>query len=84
MLKAKIIVKLKDTILDPQGKTIHHALETLGYKDIESLRSGKFFELKLNLDDKEKAQAFVDEICKKLLANPVTEEYFFTIEEDNS
>ncbi len=84
MLKAKIIVKLKDTILDPQGKTIHHALETLGYKDIESLRSGKFFELKLNLNDKEKAQAFVDEICRKLLANPVTEEYYFTIEEDKS
>lgn len=81
MLKAKIIVKLKDTILDPQGKTIHHALETLGYKDIKSLRSGKFFELELNLDDKDKAQNFVEEICRKLLANPVTEEYYFTIEE---
>ncbi len=84
MLKAKIIVKLKDSILDPQGKTIHHALEMLGYKDIKSLRSGKFFELKLNFDDKEKAQVLVDEICKKLLANPVTEEYHFTIEEENS
>jgi phosphoribosylformylglycinamidine synthase len=84
MLKAKIIVKLKNSILDPQGKTIHHALEMLGYKDIKSLRSGKFFELKLNFDDKEKAQALVDEICKKLLANPVTEEYHFTIEDDNS
>ncbi|CUS98024.1 phosphoribosylformylglycinamidine synthase subunit PurS [Candidatus Chrysopegis kryptomonas] len=80
MLKAKVIVKLKDTILDPQGKTIHHALETLGYKGIEKLRSGKFFEIYLNTDDKEKAKELVDEICKKILTNPVTEEYYFTIE----
>jgi len=84
MLKAKIIVKLKDTILDPQGKTIHQALETLGYKNIQSLRSGKFFELNLNLDDKEKAVALVDEICRKILTNPVTEEYNFIIEEINN
>ncbi len=80
MLKAKIVVKLKDTILDPQGKTIQHALETLGYKGIENLRSGKFFEITLNTDDREKAHQIVDEICKKILTNPVTEEYYFTIE----
>jgi len=74
-MKAKVIIKLKDTILDPQGLTIHHALETLGYKNIESLRSGKFFEIELNVEDREKAVEIVDEICKKLLANPVTEEY---------
>jgi phosphoribosylformylglycinamidine synthase len=79
-MKAKVIIKLKDTILDPQGLTIHHALETLGYKNIESLRSGKFFEIELNVEDREKAVKIVDEICKKLLANPVTEEYQFTIE----
>ncbi len=80
MLKAKIIVKLKDTILDPQGQTIHHALEMLGYKGIEKLRSGKFFEIYLNTDDREKAKELIDEICKKILTNPVTEEYYFTIE----
>jgi len=79
-MKAKVIIKLKDTILDPQGLTIHHALETLGYKNIESLRSGKFFEIELNVEDREKAVEIVDEICKKLLTNPVTEEYQFTIE----
>jgi phosphoribosylformylglycinamidine synthase PurS subunit len=79
-MKAKVIIKLKDTILDPQGLTIHHALETLGYKNIESLRSGKFFEIELNVEDREKAVEIVDEICKKILANPVTEEYQFTIE----
>jgi phosphoribosylformylglycinamidine synthase len=79
-MKAKVIIKLKDTIFDPQGLTIHHALETLGYKNIESLRSGKFFEIELNVEDREKAVEIVDEICKKLLANPVTEEYQFTIE----
>ncbi|MFN3134461.1 MAG: phosphoribosylformylglycinamidine synthase subunit PurS [Candidatus Kryptonium sp.] len=80
MIKAKIIVKLKDTILDPQGKTIQHALETLGYKDIESLRSGKFFEINLNTDNEEKAKTIIDEICRKILSNPVTEEYQFTVE----
>jgi phosphoribosylformylglycinamidine synthase len=79
-MKAKVIIKLKDTILDTQGLTIHHALETLGYKNIESLRSGKFFEIELNVEDREKAVEIVDEICKKLLTNPVTEEYQFTIE----
>jgi len=79
-MKAKVIIKLKDTILDPQGLTIHHALETLGYKNIESLRSGKFFEIELNVEDREKAVEIVDEICKKILTNPVTEEYQFTIE----
>jgi phosphoribosylformylglycinamidine synthase PurS subunit len=64
-MKAKVIIKLKDTILDPQGLTIHHALETLGYKNIESLRSGKFFEIELNVEDREKAVEIVDEICKK-------------------
>ncbi|CUS77341.1 phosphoribosylformylglycinamidine synthase [Candidatus Kryptonium thompsonii] len=80
MIKAKIIVKLKNTILDPQGKTIQHALETLGYKEIESLRSGKFFEINLNMDNEEKAKSIVDEICRKILSNPVTEEYQFTVE----
>ncbi|CUS78290.1 phosphoribosylformylglycinamidine synthase [Candidatus Kryptonium thompsonii] len=80
MIKAKIIVKLKNTILDPQGKTIQHALETLGYKEIESLRSGKFFEINLNMDSEEKAKSIVDEICRKILSNPVTEEYQFTVE----
>ncbi|MCS7229783.1 MAG: phosphoribosylformylglycinamidine synthase subunit PurS [Candidatus Kryptonium sp.] len=80
MIKVKIIVRLKDTILDPQGKTIQHALETLGYKEVESLRTGKFFEMNLNIDDEEKAKELADEICRKILANPVTEEYHFTLE----
>lgn len=84
MIKAKIIVRLKDTILDPQGKTIHHALQTLGYNQIENLRTGKFFELKLNIDEDEKAMEIVDEICRKILSNPVTEEYTFTLEKNKS
>ncbi|CUS97078.1 phosphoribosylformylglycinamidine synthase, purS protein [Candidatus Kryptobacter tengchongensis] len=51
MIKARIIVRLKDTILDPQGKTIHHALKTLGYNEVEGLRTGKFFEVSLNLQE---------------------------------
>ncbi|MEN3038128.1 MAG: phosphoribosylformylglycinamidine synthase subunit PurS [Candidatus Kryptonium sp.] len=84
MIKAKIIVRLKDTILDPQGKTIQQALETLGYKEVESLRTGKFFEMNLNIDEEGKAKELVDEICRKILANPVTEEYHFTLEKLNS
>ncbi|CUS97908.1 phosphoribosylformylglycinamidine synthase subunit PurS [Candidatus Kryptobacter tengchongensis] len=84
MIKARIIVRLKDTILDPQGKTIHHALKTLGYNEVESLRTGKFFEVSLNIDEEEKAKEVIDEICRKILANPVTEEYNFTLEKIKS
>ena len=81
MLKAEIYITLKDTVSDPQGLTIKHALESLGYKDIEDLRIGKLVILKLNYKDKQEAEKKIDEMCKKLLANPIIEDYRFNIKE---
>ena len=81
MLKAEIYITLKDTVSDPQGLTIKHALESLGYKDIEDLRIGKSVILKLNYKDKQEAEKKIDEMCKKLLANPIIEDYRFNIKE---
>lgn len=71
---------LRKSILDPQGKAIEHALSTLGYKELSDVRSGKLFEVKLNCATREDAERVTNEICKKLLANPVMEDYAFTIE----
>ena len=81
MLKAEIYITLKDTVSDPQGLTIKHALESLCYKDIEDLRIGKSVILKLNYKDKQEAEKKIDEMCKKLLANPIIEDYRFNIKE---
>lgn len=77
--KAVIYIRLKDGVLDPQGVTIHKALKQMGYDDFLSVRSGKFFELEFdnnadNIDNK------IDEVCSKLLANPVIEN--FTVEKN--
>ncbi len=72
-MKTKIIVTLKGGILDPQGKTVEHALHSLGYKGVRGVRIGKYIEL--DMDDPAKDPKAVDEMCKKLLANPVTENY---------
>lgn len=77
--KAKVSVSLKKQVLDPQGKTIEHALADLGFQGVESVRYGKFLELELKGNDEEKAAEELDAICKKLLANPVIEDYRFDI-----
>ncbi|MFH1283267.1 MAG: phosphoribosylformylglycinamidine synthase subunit PurS [bacterium] len=79
MLKAEIYITPKKTVSDPQGLTIKHALESLGFKNNEQVRIGKFVTVELNLKDVKKAQKQVDEMCKKLLANPVIEDYSFVI-----
>ena len=78
---AKIFVTLKSGVLDPQGKTIHHALGSLGYDEVEGVRLGKYVLLHLKDEDPEKAKHRIEEMCHKLLANPVIEEYRFEIEE---
>ena len=75
MAKATVHVTLKTGVLDPQGKAIQHALETLGFSGLESVRQGKFIELNLAESDKDKAQLAVEEMCDKLLANTVIESY---------
>lgn len=79
MFISKINISLRSTILDPQGKTIEHSLKSLGFDSIEDTRMGKFIELKINAKSKEEAEKITDEACKKLLANPVMEDYTFEI-----
>ncbi len=81
MYKAKINVTLRKSVLDPQGQTVLHALESLGFNETTSLRIGKFFEMNLNAPSREKAEARIREMCDKLLTNPVIEEYSFEISE---
>lgn len=79
MAKVKIYVTLKDGVLDPQGKTVQFALDKMGYKDIDSVKVGKYIEIETKNDGKELKKQ-IDEICDKLLANPNIEKYNFTIE----
>lgn len=78
-MKAKIHVTLKQGILDPQGKAIEHALETLGFQSAGNVRVGKYMELDLAEKDKAKAEAVVKAMCEKLLANTIIEEYRYEL-----
>jgi phosphoribosylformylglycinamidine synthase len=79
-LKAKVHVTLKTGVLDPQGKAIGHALESLGFEGIGDVRQGKFIELELEESDPQRARAKVGEMCEKLLANTVIENYSIDLE----
>ena len=74
-MKISAIVTLKKDVLDPQGKVVNQTLKNMGYKNIKSVRQGKFFDIELDEDDKEKAKKIIEEICNKLLTNTVIEEY---------
>ena len=80
MLTAKIYVTLKPGVLDAQGDTVRSALETLGFTGLADVRIGKFMVLTLNSLTKEEAAAQVEEMCRRLLANPVIEDYRFEVE----
>ena len=80
MYLAKIYVTLKPTVNDPQGLTIKGALHNLGFAKVRSVRAGKYMEVMLEGDDQGIAHQEVDEMCKKLLANPVIENYTFELE----
>jgi phosphoribosylformylglycinamidine synthase subunit PurS len=75
MAKARVFVTLKKSVFDPQGKTIHDALGTMGYKGVADVRQGKFFELALEGMSPEQAQVAAEEIAGKVLANPVIESF---------
>ncbi|MDC3061244.1 phosphoribosylformylglycinamidine synthase subunit PurS [Candidatus Pelagibacter sp.] len=74
-MKVKVIVTLKNGVLDPQGKAILQTLNGMSFSNIEDVRQGKFFEISMKENDETKAKAQVEEICKKLLANLVIEDY---------
>jgi len=80
-MKAKIHVTLKNGVLDPQGKAVQHALGALGFNGVEDVRQGKFIELELNETDTAAAHAHVTDMCEKLLANTVIENYAIEIAE---
>jgi phosphoribosylformylglycinamidine synthase len=79
-MKARIHVTLKNGVLDPQGKAIEHALSNMGFDGVNEARQGKFIELELSETDRAKAEAKVDEMCRKLLANTVIENYSIELE----
>lgn len=74
-MKAIVNVFLKEGVLDPQGKAVHHALTSLGFNDVKDVRVGKQIILELTATDKSKAEAEVREMCETLLANTVIEDY---------
>jgi len=74
-MKICAIITLKKDVLDPQGKVIHQALDGMGFKNVEEVRQGKYFEIDVKEDDPNKAKEIVEEMCKKLLANLVIENY---------
>ena len=74
-MKISVIITLKKDVLDPQGKVIHQTLDGMGFKDVNEVRQGKYFEIDTNETDSDKAKTKVEEMCKKLLANLVIENY---------
>ena len=74
-MRVSAIITLKKDVLDPQGKVIHQALDGMGFENISEVRQGKYFEIDVNENDPNKAKAVVEDMCKKLLANLVIENY---------
>ena len=74
-MKISIIITLKKDVLDPQGKVIHQALDGMGFENINQVRQGKYFEVDIEEKDRKKAEEKTEEMCKKLLANLVIEDY---------
>ncbi|OGN91399.1 MAG: phosphoribosylformylglycinamidine synthase [Chloroflexi bacterium RBG_13_50_10] len=80
MYLAKVYITLKPTVNDPQGLTIKGALHNLGFALVEDVRAGKYIEIRISENDRAKAKEQVNEMCRKLLANPVIENYRFELD----
>ena len=74
-MKISVIITLKKDVLDPQGKVIHQTLDGMGFDNVNEVRQGKYFEIDTKEDDPNKAKNKVEEMCKKLLANLVIEDF---------
>ena len=81
-MEAEIYVMLKKTVADPQGLTVKHALESLGYGNIKEVRVGKLLTVRMDAKSKKEASAQLERMCSKLLANTIIENYSFKIRED--
>jgi phosphoribosylformylglycinamidine synthase PurS subunit len=80
MMRVKIFISFKNGVLDPQGKAIERSLHTLGYSEVQDVRTGKYLELNVEVNSREGAESRIREMCDKLLTNPVIEDYRFEIE----
>ena len=80
MYLAKVFIRLKPTVSDPQGQTIQGGLRQLGFDSVESVRAGKYMEIRIDEDGEEIAGRKVRDMCEKLLANPIIEDYTFDLE----
>ena len=74
-MKVKVIVTLKSGVLDPQGKAIQQTLNGMGFANVKDVRQGKYFDIDINENNEQKAKLAAEEICKKLLANQVIEDF---------
>lgn len=79
-MKAYVYVSLKKSVLDPQGKTIHGALRKMGHQGIADVRQGKYFEITLDAKDEQSAKEQIERISREVLANPVIEEFHYSLE----
>jgi len=82
MFVAKVLVTLRKSILDPQGKAVRGSLQSLGLREIQDVRIGRFIEVRIDSAAREDAERVIDEACRKLLANPVMEDYTYTLEKE--
>ena len=80
LISAKIFVTLKPTVNDPQGITVQNGLHSLGFDMVDSVRFGKYIEVNLSSNNADQASAQVEEMCKKLLSNPIIEQYSFELD----
>ena len=81
MFLARVYVTLKPTVNDPQGLTIRGGLHSLGFTSVESVRAGKYMEIRIDAPTRAEAESQAAEMCRKLLANPVIEDFRFEVEE---
>ncbi|MFD0672275.1 phosphoribosylformylglycinamidine synthase subunit PurS [Cohnella sp. GCM10027633] len=79
-MKAKVYVTIKENVLDPQGNAVQGALHTMGFGEVGKVRIGKYLEVEIEGNDRAKAEAQLKEMCEKLLANTVVEDYRFELE----
>ena len=83
MYKATVNITLRKSILDPKGKAAHQALQNLGMKEIDGVRIGKFIEMDIDADSKDRAHQIAEDACTQLLANEVMEDFNVTIQENS-
>ena len=79
MIRARVFVTLKGSVLDPQGKAVRNGLLSLGYEEVQGVRQGKVFDVELEVSDEAQARTRLEEMCKRLLANTVIEDYSFEL-----